>query len=72
MVDHWLQAISACQEWDSLYRTAVLATQKYTSKPWSFDRTPIFAHTDAFVQRCRRESLCSMQPALSVLVSVCD
>lgn len=52
---HVVQAVDACLEWDALYCTAVLAQKKYSSRPWSFERTPIFAHADAFVQRCRRE-----------------
>ena len=36
-----------------MYNTAVVATQKFTSKPWAFERMRIFAQTDAFIQRCR-------------------
>ena len=57
--------MGACQEWEALYRTAAAASQKYSSKPWDFERTPIFAHTDAFVQRCRRERRCPLDSPLS-------
>ena len=44
----------ACSRWGALYQRCVRAVAaRAPRQPWSFDAAPIFAHVDAFVQRCR-------------------
>lgn len=46
------QSIDAGAAWKALYlRTAARVTAR-SSAPWDHDLAPIFAHVDAFVQRC--------------------
>jgi hypothetical protein len=36
-----------------MYDLAAAASRRCTAGPWTFDRTPIFAHIHVFEQRCR-------------------
>ena len=48
------ESIKAGEEWKQAYlATAKAISQNAQSKAWDFDVSSIFAHTDAFVQRCR-------------------
>ena len=50
----WQDSIEACSRWGALYQRCVRAIAAGAAQqPWSFDAAPIFAHVDAFVQRCR-------------------
>ena len=39
-------------KWKALYKTTAKAISARTPKPWDFDVGSIFAHIDAFLQRC--------------------
>ena len=47
------ESIKAGEEWKQAYLETANAVSKSEAKPWDFDVSSIFAHTDAFVQRCR-------------------
>ena len=47
------ESIKAGEEWKQAYLETAKAVSKSEAKPWDFDVSSIFAHTDAFVQRCR-------------------
>ncbi|KAK9823872.1 hypothetical protein WJX72_006072 [[Myrmecia] bisecta] len=47
------QSIKAGQDWKDAYSRTAKAVSATSPKPWSFDVSSIFAHIDAFVQRCR-------------------
>ena len=46
------QSIAAGGEWKSMYLRTAQAVTLRSSRPWDHDLSPIFAHVDAFVQRC--------------------
>ena len=51
----------ACSRWGAQYQRCVRAVAACApQQPWSFDAAPIFAHVDAFVQRCRCAVMLSM------------
>jgi dynein heavy chain, axonemal len=54
------QSITAGAQWKTLYKSTMEAVAKTSACPWDHDLSPIFAHMDAFVQRC------------SDLLEVCD
>jgi dynein heavy chain len=54
------QSITAGAQWKALYKRTVAAIAQTSTRPWDHDLSPIFAHMDAFVQRC------------SDLLEVCD
>ena len=47
------ESIKAGEEWKVAYLATAKAISENKNKPWDFDVSSIFAHTDAFVQRCR-------------------
>ena len=46
------QCIAAGVSWKSLYASTAQAVSLRSPKPWDFDVSSIFAHIDAFLQRC--------------------
>ena len=49
-----MQGIDACAAWKATYaRTKAAVAAASPNRPWDFDEGTIFAHTAAFVQRCR-------------------
>ena len=42
----------AGDKWKTLYKSTARAISTRTAKPWDFDVGSIFAHIDAFLQRC--------------------
>ena len=46
------QAIDAGEKWKMLYLRTARAVTLRSSRPWNHDLSPIFAHIDAFMQRC--------------------
>ncbi|KAK9846646.1 hypothetical protein WJX81_008333 [Elliptochloris bilobata] len=65
-------SIEACSRWGALYQRCVRAIGAATPKqPWSFDAAPIFAHVDAFVQRCRDlQEVCESQHQFAPVVMI--
>ena len=49
----YAQGIELCQRWSEMYDLAAAASARCAAGPWTFDRTPIFAHIHVFEQRCR-------------------
>jgi len=46
------QSIQAIEAWKHLYQVTKKAICARSPKPWDFSVSPIFAHIDAFLQRC--------------------
>jgi dynein heavy chain, axonemal len=46
------QSIDAGAHWKAMYLSTARAVTLRSSRPWDHDLSPIFAHVDAFVQRC--------------------
>lgn len=47
------ESIRAGEAWKRVYQATAAAVKARSARSWDFDVTSIFAHTDAFVQRCR-------------------
>jgi len=47
------ESIDAGEAWKTAYARVVAAVSKHGSRSWNFDSSTIFAHIDAFIQRCR-------------------
>ena len=46
------QCIEAGGKWKALYQQTAAAVTAKSARPWDFSESPIFAHVDAFIQRC--------------------
>jgi hypothetical protein len=46
------QCIEAGNQWKALYQQTAAAVTQKSARPWDFEPSPIFAHVDAFIQRC--------------------
>ena len=46
-----LQSILAGRAWKEKYSQAAAAVAAH-GQPWTFDQAAVFAHVDAFIQRC--------------------
>ncbi|GFH22124.1 uncharacterized protein HaLaN_19539, partial [Haematococcus lacustris] len=46
------QSITAGEQWKLLYKRTARAVNSRCPRPWDFDTSSIFAHIDAFLQRC--------------------
>ena len=46
------QCVAAGVQWKALYERTAAAVTRRSSRPWDHAPSPIFAHVDAFVQRC--------------------
>eukprot|EP00967_Tisochrysis_lutea_P070509 scaffold93080_cov19-Tisochrysis_lutea.AAC.1 len=46
------QSIQAIESWKQLYEVTKKAICARSPRPWDFSVSPIFAHIDAFLQRC--------------------
>lgn len=46
------QSIDAGEQWKALYKRTARAVSARCPRPWDFDVSTIFAHIDAFLQRC--------------------
>lgn len=46
------QCIEAGGDWKALYQRTAAAVTAKSARPWDFSESPIFAHVDAFIQRC--------------------
>ncbi len=47
-----MQGIEAGEQWKELYRHTARAVSQRSPRPWDFDTSSVFAHIDAFLQRC--------------------
>lgn len=55
-----LQGMDACAAWKASYaRTKAAVEAASPNRPWDFDEGAIFAHTEAFIQRCRYSNILS-------------
>lgn len=52
MMETLRQSIQAIEAWKQLYQVTKKAICARSPKPWDFSVSPIFAHIDAFLQRC--------------------
>lgn len=46
------ESIDAGTAWKALYLRTATAVTRRSPKPWDFELAPMFAHVDAFMQRC--------------------
>lgn len=62
-VCHLEQCCEAAAAWEGAYREAAArVTAALPGRPWAFDEASIFAHVEAFVQRCRDlQEVCAAQ-----------
>lgn len=47
------ESIQCCVFWKETYIHASRVHSKYSAHGWVLDETSIFAHVDAFIQRCK-------------------
>lgn len=47
------ESIRAGEQWRELYERTAKAIGRSSSQPWNFDVSNVFAHIEAFMQRCR-------------------
>ncbi|GIM07381.1 hypothetical protein Vretimale_11536 [Volvox reticuliferus] len=47
------QSMEAGERWKELYKRTAAAVAVRSPRPWDFDISSIFAHIDAFLQRCK-------------------
>ncbi|CAG9464381.1 unnamed protein product [Pedinophyceae sp. YPF-701] len=47
------ESVRAGESWKGAYRNTAAALERSGSRPWKLDQSSIFAHIDAFVQRCK-------------------
>ncbi len=47
------ESISCCQYWKRAYEHISKVHQKLSPEGWVLDESSIFAHIDAFIQRCK-------------------
>lgn len=48
-----LQSLDACTVWKDLFHQTKAKIAASKAAPWTFDDAHVFAHTNAFMQRCR-------------------
>lgn len=47
------ESIHCCMFWKDTYGHVSKVHNKYASEAWVLDESSIFAHIDAFIQRCK-------------------
>jgi dynein heavy chain, axonemal len=62
------QCIKAGNKWKALYQQTAAAVTAKSAHPWDFSETRVFAHVDAFIQRCA--DLLEVSPMLPYVCSL--